>query len=464
MWNFLFRSGDRTKKDQYTPPEDQANRSSSSSSNGPNEEPQQQPEESVDWRQVAVKTGLVMGVGLLGAVLWNLRSENVKEKIQQVSFTLLEQMLSSSKVKAVTFHGDAVFFSDKENNRYVTGLVPGSENFLFELIKKHSPRLESVPIHGKNRINPVTLMVDVASLLITAGGLMWILNEKGFFGAKFSGKRLDKSSKSRQRASKRLTFRDVAGNEKTKAELAQVIDFLRNPEEFSALGARVPRGILLEGPSGTGKTLLARAAAGEAGVPFFYATASSFVEVYVGQGASRVREFFASARENAPCIVFIDELDALGPERRSLGQSSQEYVQTLNQLLAEMDGMERDTQENGHLVVVMAATNRYDVLDEALTRPGRFDRLVTVGLPGPVERAEICRIHCENKRIAPTVSLSHLAEATDGFSGAELESLLNEAALLAAREGSREISVHHIKCVLETFVKRKMRRALPHMV
>ncbi|MDW8060681.1 MAG: ATP-dependent zinc metalloprotease FtsH [Thermomicrobium sp.] len=232
-----------------------------------------------------------------------------------------------------------------------------------------------------------------------------------------------------------VTFADVAGEEEAKAELAQVVDFLKNPAKYHRIGARLPRGVLLVGPPGTGKTLLARAVAGEAGVPFFSVSASEFVEMFVGVGASRVRDLFERAKAQAPSIIFIDELDAVGRQRfAGLGVGNDEREQTLNQLLVEMDGFEAHTD-----VVVIAATNRPDVLDPALLRPGRFDRQVVVGLPDKRGRAAILRIHTRGIPIALDVDLDALAAATPGFSGADLANLVNEAALVAARRGKQVV-------------------------
>lgn len=232
-------------------------------------------------------------------------------------------------------------------------------------------------------------------------------------------------------------FADVAGYQGVKAEIAEVVDFLRAPDRYRRAGARIPRGVLMVGPPGTGKTLLARAVAGEAGVPFLSVTGSSFVEMFVGVGASRVRDLFEEARRHAPCIVFVDEIDAIGQRRSGAGTivTNDEREQTLNQLLAEMDGFE-PTQG----IVVLAATNRPEVLDPALLRPGRFDRQITVPLPTQDDRAAILRVHCRDKSLGPDVDLDAIARATPGFSGAELANLVNEAAIAAAREGRSVLS------------------------
>ena len=228
---------------------------------------------------------------------------------------------------------------------------------------------------------------------------------------------------------RRVTFNDVAGADEEKAELEEIVGFLKEPRKFIELGARIPKGVLLMGPPGTGKTLLARAVAGEAGVPFFSISGSDFVEMFVGVGASRVRDLFDNAKKNVPCIVFIDEIDAVGRQRGAgLGGGHDEREQTLNQLLVEMDGF--DAHEG---IIVIAATNRPDILDPALLRPGRFDRQVTVNLPDVKGREDILKVNARNKPLAQGVDLSVIARRTPGFSGADLENIINEGALLSAR-------------------------------
>ena len=247
--------------------------------------------------------------------------------------------------------------------------------------------------------------------------------------------------KDQQENQRRATFADVAGADEEKAELQEVVEFLKAPGKFNSLGARIPHGVLLVGPPGTGKTLLARACAGEAGVPFYAISGSDFVEMYVGVGASRVRDLFEKAKKTMPSIVFIDEIDAVGRQRGAgLGGGHDEREQTLNQLLVEMDGFDANDG-----VIVMAATNRADILDKALLRPGRFDRQVYVGLPDVKGREEILKVHTKNKPLGPDVSLKTIARTTAGFSGADLENLVNEAALLAARRGKKAITEPEIE-------------------
>lgn len=274
------------------------------------------------------------------------------------------------------------------------------------------------------------LLVTVLSSLlpiILIGLIFWFL----FRGAQGANSKAMSFGKSAARLSlgTKTSFKDVAGLVEPKQELVEVVEFLKSPKKFRELGAEIPKGVLLVGPPGTGKTLLAKAVAGEAGVPFFSLSASEFVEMFVGVGASRVRDLFTKAKRNAPAIIFIDELDAIGRQRGSgLGGSHDEREQTLNQILVEMDGF--DTKDN---VIVMAATNRPDVLDPALMRPGRFDRQVVIDLPDKTERVDILRVHVKNKPLEKDVDLNKIAASTAGFSGADLRNLANEAAILAAR-------------------------------
>ncbi len=245
-----------------------------------------------------------------------------------------------------------------------------------------------------------------------------------------------------------VTFDDVAGAEEAKEELKEVVEFLRDPQKFRRLGARIPKGVLLVGPPGVGKTLLAKAVAGEAGVPFFSLSGSEFVEMFVGVGASRVRDLFAQARKHAPCIVFLDEIDAVGRQRGAgLGGSHDEREQTLNQLLVEMDGFDTDTN-----IIVMAATNRPDILDPALLRPGRFDRRIVIDRPDLKGRLAILKVHTRGKPLAPDVDLEVIARSTPGFVGADLENLVNEAAILAARRGKDKITQRELEEAIERVV------------
>ena len=307
-------------------------------------------------------------------------------------------------------------------------VVDASEEQSFELVAEEDPGSSSL----------LYIVVNVLPMFLLIGVAFW------FFSKQLSG---NKSSmdfgKSKARLSSdnnKVTFKDVAGLKEEKEEVKELIDFLKNPKKFQKLGARIPKGVLLFGPPGTGKTLLAKAVAGEADVPFYFISGSDFVELFVGVGASRVRDMFQQAKRNAPCLIFIDEIDAVGRQRGTgLGGGHDEREQTLNQLLTEMDGFGANEG-----IIIIAATNRPDVLDPALLRPGRFDRQVTVNLPDVKGREEILGVHAKNKILAENITLKNLAKRTPGFSGADLENLLNEAALLAVRRDKNEITMSEI--------------------
>ncbi len=276
-------------------------------------------------------------------------------------------------------------------------------------------------------------LVNVLPMVILIGGAFFFLTRT--MGSNKQSMDFGKSRARLSEDSKRVTFKDVAGLDEEKEEVSELIDFLKNPKKFQRLGARIPKGVLLMGPPGTGKTLLARAVAGEAHVPFYYISGSDFVELFVGVGASRVRDMFKQAKHNAPCLIFIDEIDAVGRQRGTgLGGGHDEREQTLNQLLTEMDGFGANEG-----IIIIAATNRPDVLDPALLRPGRFDRQVTVNMPDVKGREEILAVHARNKIFAKGITLKNIAKRTVGFSGADLENLLNEAALLAVRRDKNAI-------------------------
>ncbi|MEB3358798.1 MAG: ATP-dependent zinc metalloprotease FtsH [Synechococcales bacterium] len=305
---------------------------------------------------------------------------------------------------------------------------------LIQIARENNVEIEVQPSADTTAVAWLITNMLVAFLII--GGLLLLLRRS----ANASGQAMN-FGKSRARfqmeAKTGVTFEDVAGIEEAKEELQEVVSFLKQPEKFTAVGARIPKGVLLVGAPGTGKTLLAKAIAGEAGVPFFSISGSEFVEMFVGVGASRVRDLFRKAKESAPCIIFIDEIDAVGRQRGTgIGGGNDEREQTLNQLLTEMDGFEGNTG-----IIIIAATNRPDVLDSALLRPGRFDRQVVVDLPSYNGRLGILQVHARNKKLSPDVSLEAIAQRTPGFSGADLANMLNEAAILTARRRKDEITL-----------------------
>lgn len=344
-----------------------------------------------------------------------------------------------------------------------TLLLPGCHQSLFEELRSREGlffECADMAAETDADMSKLSLLFDAGGLLVSIAALVYMLRGSGQ-GGLFGGRHLEDQANNPNAHRSAVTFDDVAGMESTKEELREVIAFLRNPQSFYALGAKPPRGILLTGPSGTGKTLLARAVAGEARVPFLYASSAAFVEIYVGQGAQRVRKFFEEARSCAPCIIFLDEIDAVGASRHLASSGgNQEYAQTLNQLLLELDGIESHAPAGGEgasanglgdrTVVTMAATNRYDSLDEALVRPGRLDRIVLVSLPNLLERTATLRIHARGLRTEEGMDFEAIARRTAGYSGADLANLLNEAALLAARRGADAVRVLHIEEVLQT--------------
>lgn len=329
--------------------------------------------------------------------------------------------------------------SDYAENESFYAVLPKSEN----VVKKITDITEKQKIELVTKADPesstwLVILADVLPLALLVFLAFFFLNKQ------MAGNRSSMDfGKSKARLSdnkNKVTFKDVAGLKEEKEEVRELIDFLKNPKKFQKLGARIPKGVLLMGPPGTGKTLLARAVAGEANVPFYFISGSDFVELFVGVGASRVRDMFQQAKRNAPCLIFIDEIDAVGRQRGTgLGGGHDEREQTLNQLLTEMDGF----GENEGIIII-AATNRPDVLDPALLRPGRFDRQVTVSLPDIKGREEILAVHAKNKKLAKDVTLTNLAKRTPGFSGADLENLLNEAALLAVRRDKDVITMHEV--------------------
>ncbi len=372
---------------------------------------------------------------------------SISTKVNELNYTELTTEINSGKVTELNVtprNSSGVYELTGKMEGYKKGetfkvTVPYTDTVIssiYEAAEQHSLKVTT----NTNPENStwLSILFNIVPIVLF-GVLMYIMfiklgnNGKGTFDFGKSKAKLSEDGGAK-------TFKDVAGLKEEKEEVQELIDFLKNPKKFTKMGARIPKGVLLVGPPGTGKTLLAKAVAGEAKVPFFYISGSDFVELFVGVGASRVRDMFKQAKQTAPCLIFIDEIDAVGRERGTgLGGGHDEREQTLNQLLSEMDGF---SENEG--IIIIAATNRPDVLDPALLRPGRFDRQVTVGKPDVKEREEILNVHAKNKILADSVNLKHIAERTPGYSGADLENLLNEAALLAVRRNKESITMDEI--------------------
>ena len=395
-----------------------------------------------------LKRGLLPYVFLLVIMLGVFYVFDVLDKnVHELTFDEFVEKLDKGKIKDLeivargsgyTYDVTGTLENYKDNESFEATL-PLSEEVMKKIVEASDEqefKLTVKPDPGSSSL--LVIIVNVLPIVLLVAGAFWFFN-KQMTGTKSS---MD-FGKSRARLNSddnQVTFKDVAGLKEEKEEVRELIDFLKNPKKFQKLGARIPKGVLLMGPPGTGKTLLAKAVAGEANVPFYFISGSDFVELFVGVGASRVRDMFQQAKRNAPCLIFIDEIDAVGRQRGTgLGGGHDEREQTLNQLLTEMDGFGANEG-----IIIIAATNRPDVLDPALLRPGRFDRQVTVNLPDVKGREEILGVHARNKILAEGITLKNLAKRTPGFSGADLENLLNEAALLAVRRDKNEITMSEI--------------------
>ena len=360
------------------------------------------------------------------------------EFIKNMNNNEIKELTITPKTRSNLYYVEGKLKGYKENEKF-TLYLPQSDEFISKIVTGESDYGFSIDVkQDPEAASWLLIVVNVLPYVILIGGTIWLFtrqlggNNKSMDFGRSRAKLLEEGTKT--------TFKDVAGLTEEKEEVQELIDFLKNPKKFQSMGARIPKGVLLVGPPGTGKTLLARAVAGEAKVPFYYISGSDFVELFVGIGASRVRDMFKQAKMNAPCLIFIDEIDAVGRQRGTgLGGGHDEREQTLNQLLTEMDGFGANEG-----IIIIAATNRPDVLDPALLRPGRFDRQVTVALPDKNAREEILKVHAKNKILDKSITLEYLAKRTPGFSGADLENLLNEAALLAVRRNKKSISMAEI--------------------
>jgi len=380
----------------------------------------------------------VVSVAVLALLAWSFFAGN-QTKPQDSTISDIAALVSQDKVKKITIDGDTILAEEPDG----TQLKAFKEDNVGLGSYGITPEKVQIDVLDPNRNALLTTFISVILPVILLALFFWFIMRQAQSGnnrAMTFGQ-----TKARISGKSKATFNDVAGLKEAKVELMEVVDFLKHPNKFKSIGAETPKGVLLVGAPGVGKTLLAKAVAGEAGVPFFHLAASEFVEMFVGVGASRVRDLFTKAKRNAPAVIFIDELDAIGRQRGTgLGGSHDEREQTLNQILVEMDGFETDAR-----VIVMAATNRPDVLDPALLRPGRFDRRVVLELPDRSERVEILELHLEKKPVAAGVDLDRIAAATPGASGADLKNITNEAAILAARAGAKTIEQRYLENAIE---------------
>ena len=371
-------------------------------------------------------------IGLVMVFIFNLFNEPQKS-IPEIPYSDFLEHVEKGEVTSVVIQGDKLDGAFENQAPFFT-VIPAQDPDMMHLLKEKGVTIQVKPVEDTPWY--LALLISWFPMLLLIGVWIFFMRQMQTGGGRALSFGRSKAKLVTDQNTK-VTFKDVAGIEEAKEELEEIIDFLKDPKKFTRLGGRIPKGVLLIGSPGTGKTLLARAIAGEADVPFFTISGSDFVEMFVGVGASRVRDLFVQAKKNAPCIIFIDELDAVGRHRGAgLGGGHDEREQTLNQLLVEMDGF-----ESAEGVILVAATNRPDVLDPALLRPGRFDRQVVVPVPDLRGREKILKVHVNNIPLGPDVELSVIARGTPGFSGADLENLVNEAALLAARENKETVSM-----------------------
>ncbi|MBQ9273474.1 MAG: ATP-dependent zinc metalloprotease FtsH [Succinivibrio sp.] len=377
-------------------------------------------------------------------------TENVGRTEDYTSFV---REVQSDQIQEVVFDGYVIQGLKRSGERFLT-VMPLHDSTILDTLLSHNVRASGTKPDEQSALMTIFISWFPMILLIA----VWVFFMRQMQGGGKGNPLTFGKSKAKLMSESQIktTFADVAGCDEAKADVVELVDFLKDPSKYSKLGGRIPRGVLMVGPPGTGKTLLARAIAGEAKVPFFSISGSDFVEMFVGVGASRVRDLFATAKKNAPCIIFIDEIDAVGRKRGGgLGGGHDEREQTLNQLLVEMDGF-----EGFEAVIVIAATNRPDVLDPALLRPGRFDRQVVVGLPDVRGREQIIKVHMRKLPLGDDVDAAVLARGTPGFSGAELANLVNEAALLAGRENKRVVSMHEFEMAKDKLLMGAERRSM----
>ena len=392
-------------------------------------------------------------VALLLVFLFNLfQGTTQRASTSNITYSQFSEQVNLNQVKTVTMQGDSIKGKLVNGQDFVT-MAPSNDPQLVPTMKSHNVNITVAP--PDDGFNFVAILINALPMIFVIAVWIFFMRQFQAGGGKAMGFGKSRAKLLTERQG-RVTFEDVAGVDEAKDDLKEIVDFLKDPQKFQRLGGRIPKGVLLVGPPGTGKTLLARAIAGEANVPFFTISGSDFVEMFVGVGASRVRDMFEQAKKNAPCIVFIDEIDAVGRHRGAgLGGGNDEREQTLNQLLVEMDGF-----ESTEGVILIAATNRPDVLDPALLRPGRFDRHVVVANPDLAGREKILRVHLRKVPLSPDVDPRVIARGTPGFSGADLANLVNEAALLAARRGKRVVTMSELEDAKDKVLMGAERRSM----
>lgn len=395
------------------------------------------------WYLLSIIMLLIIVLGLSSVNNAQLKEERIQGLNKDISYSEFTTSLDNNKFKSITFDQEKniIYAKDAEGNSYKTNRLLGDNGILNKV--ESNKNIETFVINNtasKSNSFLMNILFGFGPFLLLIVFMLYMRNKNLKDNSQTNGiNAINKNVKSISSEKIKTRLSDVAGCDEAKLEVAEIIDFLKNPIKYNKIGAKIPSGVIMSGPPGTGKTLMAKAIAGESGVPFFTVNGSDFVEMYVGIGAQRVRKLFEQARKESPCIVFIDEIDAVGKKRSNgVSQGNDEREQTLMALLTEMDGFEKETG-----IIVIAATNRVDVLDEALIRPGRFDREVSVDYPDVRGREQILKVHAKDVNLSPNVNLSKIALATSGFSGAELANLINESALIAARENKEVVDHRH---------------------
>lgn len=398
------------------------------------------------WCFLGILGLLFVVLGLSSINNMQIKKEREQHLINNISYSQFLKSLNNGEYTVITFdqNNNTVYGDDKEGNKFKTNQLVAHDKIIDIASNKKDIEIKVLNTNAsKSNFILMNFLFGFGPFLLLIGFMLYMRKKSLKDAAQANGMNPIHKNPVKSISSELIKTRlsDVAGCDEAKQEVSEIVDFLKNPIKYTKIGAKIPRGVIMSGPPGTGKTLMAKAIAGEAGVPFFTMSGSDFVEMYVGIGAQRVRKLFEQAKKESPCIIFIDEIDAVGKKRSSgVSQSNDEREQTLNALLTEMDGFDNETE-----IIVVAATNRIDVLDEALIRPGRFDREVSVGYPDVKGREQILKVHSKNVSLSSNVKIPRIALATSGFSGADLANLINEAALIAAREDKEIVEQRHFE-------------------